>query len=251
MMAESKRSTLRSEQDEQQARSFLRWWNTHLALHKDGPVEMQDLFDDVVPGVLPIKLLEVLSSSSCGRYAKKPISKFAKLENANIFLNQLKARSIKLVNIGAEDLVSGDKKLILGLTWTLILRYEIHEFGAAEKDVLAWVEGLMRRQGELSFAVPARACGGVFADGKAFCHIVHDAVPEALDLGETSRMAPTPALTTAFEAAAVHLGVPALLEPSDFAAAHHVRSRHIFTSAHPTTTKPCFATQRVCTIGER
>ena len=45
------------------------------------------------------------------------------LENHNVFLSQLKAKSIKLVNIGAEDLAGGDQKLVLGLTWTLILRY--------------------------------------------------------------------------------------------------------------------------------
>ena len=225
-MADGKHSALRSEQDKQQTRSFLKWWNTHLALHKDGSVQMEDLFEDVQPGILPIKLLECLSSSSCGRYSKKPISKFQKLENANIFLNQLKARSIKLVNIGAEDLVSGDKKLILGLTWTLILRYEIHEFGVAEKDLFGWVQQLVREKGGGSdFTLRARACGDAFADGQVFCRIVHDAVPEAIDLEATAKMAPEPALATAFEAATVHLGVPALLEPTDFTGPHQVGSR--------------------------
>ena len=52
------------------------------------------------------------------QYNKKPVGKFMQLENHNIFLSQLKAKSIKLVNIGGEDLWSGDRKLILGLTCT-------------------------------------------------------------------------------------------------------------------------------------
>ena len=54
------------------------------------------------------------------------------LENHNVFLSQLKAKSIKLVNIGAEDLAGGDQKLVLGLTWTLILRYRRPSSQAAQ-----------------------------------------------------------------------------------------------------------------------
>ena len=57
--------------------------------------------------------------------------------------------------------------------------------------------------------------GAAFADGHAFCAIVHTAEPSAIDLEATSKMAPPQALATAFDAAA-GLGVPQLLEPSDF-----------------------------------
>ena len=50
---------------------------------------MHDLCEDIKPGVLPIKLLEVLSETTCGRYAKAPRSKFQMLENLNIFLSQV------------------------------------------------------------------------------------------------------------------------------------------------------------------
>ena len=33
-------------------------------------------------------------------------------------------------------------KLVLGLTWTLILRYEIHQFGGNEKELMDWAKGL-------------------------------------------------------------------------------------------------------------
>ena len=79
------------------------------------------------PSGSPLPLIFLLTHTSIETRLRR--------ENLNIFLNQLKARQIKLVNIGAEDLVEGNQKLVLGLTWTLILRYEIHKFGAVEKDV--------------------------------------------------------------------------------------------------------------------
>ena len=94
------RAGLRSELDAQQTRTFTRWWNSWLS---EINIKMTDLVEDVKPGVYPIKLLELLSDSTCGKYAQKPRSKFEHIANHNVFLTQLKAKSIKLVNIGAED----------------------------------------------------------------------------------------------------------------------------------------------------
>ena len=66
------------------------------------------------------------------------------LENNNIFLAQLKAKGIRLVNIAGEDIVDGKRTLLLGLTWTLILRYEIQKYGADEQELLRWVKECTR-----------------------------------------------------------------------------------------------------------
>ena len=50
--------------DDQQLRTFTRWWNSHLIAKS---LEVTDLFEDVKQGVLPIRLLEVLSASTCGK----------------------------------------------------------------------------------------------------------------------------------------------------------------------------------------
>ena len=106
------------------------------------------------------------------------------LENQCTFLRELSDRAIYLVNIGGEDLVQGNPKLVLGLTWTLIQRYEIHKFGTAEKDVLAWARDTYR-QCSSGKEIPTGGWGEAFADGQAFCHLVHDAAPEAIHLGAT------------------------------------------------------------------
>ena len=129
------------------------------------------------------------------------------LENHNIFLAQLKAKSIKLVNIGAEDLWSGDRKLVLGLTWTLILRYELHQFGGNETELLDWSKTLGTKYGlDLQ--------GGwtqAFGDGKAFAAMVHEAEPEVLDLEKTKNMNQQERLQTAFDAGASRTSARAYL----------------------------------------
>ena len=56
---------------------------------------------------------------------------------------------------------------------------------------------------------------------------VHKAEPTAIDLEATSKMAPPEALQTAFDAAEQHLGVPQLLEASDFTSEHPVDAKSV------------------------
>jgi len=48
-----------------------------------------------------------------------------KIENLNKVLEYLKKKKIALENIGAEDIQDGNPRLILGLIWTIILRFVI------------------------------------------------------------------------------------------------------------------------------
>ena len=52
--------------------------------------------------------------------------RFHKLQNVRNALEFLqKERKIKLVNIRPDEIVDGNPKLILGLTWTLILHFQV------------------------------------------------------------------------------------------------------------------------------
>ena len=67
-----------------------------------------------------------------------------RFENVNIALNFIKSRGIQMTNIGAEDVVDGNRKIILGLIWTLILRFtisDINEEGMTAKEgLLLWCQ---------------------------------------------------------------------------------------------------------------
>lgn len=86
---------------------------------------MTSLDKDFSDGVKLIQLLEIMSDSSLGRYNKRPIMRVQKAENAAKALAFIRERGVKLTNIGPEDIVDGNLKLILGMIWTIILRFTI------------------------------------------------------------------------------------------------------------------------------
>lgn len=67
-----------------------------------------------------------------------------KIENLNTALAFVKKRGVALTNIGAEDLVDSNEKLILGLIWSIILRFTIADITmegrTAKEGLLLWVQ---------------------------------------------------------------------------------------------------------------
>lgn len=72
-----------------------------------------------------------------------------KFENVNKGLDFIKRRGVQTTNIGAEDIVDGNRKIILGLIWTLILRFTISDINE---------EGLSAREGLLLWCQRKTAC---------------------------------------------------------------------------------------------
>ena len=74
-----------------------------------------------------------------------------------------------MTNIGAEDVVDGNKKIILGLIWTLILRFtisDINEEGMTAKEgLLLWCQ----RKTACYEEVEVRDFSGSWNDGLALC----------------------------------------------------------------------------------
>lgn len=75
---------------------------------------------------------------------KNPNNQHHYLENATKALNAIEADGIKLVNIGNVDIVNGNVKLILGLIWSLIVRYQIGRSKfPPRKLMLAWLQAAL------------------------------------------------------------------------------------------------------------
>lgn len=49
------------------------------------------------------------------------------LENVDKALQFLKEQRVHLENMGSHDIVDGNHRLILGLIWTIILRFQVRE----------------------------------------------------------------------------------------------------------------------------
>ncbi|EDV98160.1 GH22957 [Drosophila grimshawi] len=107
------------ERDAIQKKTFTKWVNKHL---KKANRRVVDLFEDLRDGHNLLSLLEVLSGEHLPR--EKGKMRFHMLQNAQMALDFLRYKKIKLVNIRAEDIVDGNPKLTLGLIWTIILHFQ-------------------------------------------------------------------------------------------------------------------------------
>ncbi|KAE9413649.1 hypothetical protein Angca_008648, partial [Angiostrongylus cantonensis] len=67
------------------------------------------------------------------------------LLNVQMVLDALKEDGVKIGNIGSNDVVEGNKKLLLGFIWCLIQRYQLslHTRTAPKKLVMAWLQSVL------------------------------------------------------------------------------------------------------------
>ena len=171
-------------------------------------VKVTDLCEDIKPGVLPLLLLEELKNKSIEPAKKHPKNRFHMLENLNNFLKEIEAEGMKLVGIGADNLVEGDKTAILGVTWTLIRRYEMH--GLEDIELLKWA-----RFGAKDLDVPVEDWVFSFNNGNVFAALMDKHAPDHLNFGQCRNLPPAELLKKAFAVADEAFGVPQLLDPAD------------------------------------
>ncbi|CAO3696360.1 unnamed protein product [Umbelopsis ramanniana] len=196
-----------------QQKTFTKWVNNKLDIK--GAPHINNLGEDLTSGVRLIQLLEIIGDTSFGRYNQNPKMRIQKVENVNKALEFMRLRNLQLTNIGAEDIVDTNTKLILGMIWTIILRFTIDDINQ---------EGLTAREGLLLWCqrktapyddVNVRDFTYSWTDGLAFCALIHRHRPDLLDyhaLDKSDRHGNT---ALAFDVAEQHLGIPKLLDVED------------------------------------
>jgi filamin len=129
-----------------QKNTFTNWINEQLKSEKDDQ-KVVDLRTDFTNGVKLLRLVDSLqqpNSKVSKRYFKNPTNQHQCLENVSLALNAITEDGIRLVNIGNTDLTNGNLKLILGLIWHLILRYQIGKIKIPPKKLLlAWIKSVL------------------------------------------------------------------------------------------------------------
>ncbi|KAL2213460.1 alpha-actinin, sarcomeric [Sarocladium strictum] len=195
-----------------QQKTFTKWLNTKLVARE---LEVKDLVTDLSDGVMLIHLLESLSNESLGRYAAKPKLRVQKFENANLALDFIKSRGIQMTNIGAEDVVDGNRKIVLGLIWTLILRFtisDINEEGMSAKEgLLLWCQ----RKTACYDEVEVRDFSASWNDGLAFCALLDIHRPDLIDFDALDKSDHRGNMQLAFDIAQKEIGIPKLLDVED------------------------------------
>lgn len=174
-----------------------------------------EIYTDRNVKVMLIHLLECLSNETLGRYAAKPKLRVQRFENANLSLDFIKSRGIQMTNIGAEDIVDGNRKIILGLIWTLILRFtisDINEEGmTAREGLLLWCQ----RKTACYDEVEVRDFSASWNDGLAFCALLDIHRPDLIDFDALDKSDHRGNMQLAFDLASTEIGIPPLLDVED------------------------------------
>lgn len=153
----------------------------------------------------------------------------------NKALDFIASKGVKLVSIGAEEIVDGNLKMTLGMIWTIILRFAIQDISVeemtAKEGLLLWCQrktapykNVNVQNFHLSFKVSPLL--GFFTcfellvmlwvslqDGLAFCALIHRHRPDLIDYSKLSKDNPLENLNTAFDVAEKYLDIPRMLDP--------------------------------------
>ncbi|ESQ54603.1 hypothetical protein EUTSA_v10024581mg [Eutrema salsugineum] len=124
---------------------------------------VNNVFEDVRNGWILLEVLDKVSPGSVNwKHASKPPIKmpFRKVENCNQVVKIGKELKFSLVNVAGNDIVQGNKKLILGLLWQLMrfhmlqllksLRSRTRGKEMTDADILSWANRKVRTMGRKS-----------------------------------------------------------------------------------------------------
>ena len=138
-------------------------------------LHVNDLHTDLCDGVKLIALLEILHGAKIeGRYYRNPKSKPYKIDNVNFALSFITdTLKIKLISCSAEgklfygfacfsfcdahlpflcclDIVDGNVKIILGMLWRLIQRFQLSQENNSRAALLKWCRSIIGDRDDIS-----------------------------------------------------------------------------------------------------
>ncbi|VDO79496.1 unnamed protein product [Haemonchus placei] len=209
--------------EKQQKKTFTAWCNSHL---RKAGTSIELIEEDFRNGLKLMLLLEVISGEPLPRPDRGKM-RFHKIANVNKALEYIESKGVKLVSIGAEEIVDGNVKMTLGLIWTIILRFAIQDINveelSARDGLLLWCQ----RKTAPYNNVNVQNFHTSWKDGLAFCALIHRHRPELIDYYQLHKGDPIYNLNLAFDVAEKHLDIPRMLDAEDVA--HHPEEKSIMT----------------------
>lgn len=236
--------------EKQQRKTFTAWCNSHL---RKAGTQIDNIEEDFRNGLKLMLLLEVISGETLPKPDRGKM-RFHKIANVNKALDFIASKGVKLVSIGAEEIVDGNVKMTLGMIWTIILRFAIQDISVeemtAKEGLLLWCQ----RKTAPYKNVNVQNFHLSFKDGLAFCALIHRHRPDLIDYSKLSKDNPLENLNTAFDVAEKYLDIPRMLDPEDFINTPKPDERavmtyvscyyHAFQGAHQAET----AANRICKV---
>ncbi|KAI4555587.1 hypothetical protein MJG53_019277 [Ovis ammon polii x Ovis aries] len=172
--------------EKQQRKTFTAWCNSHL---RKAGTQIENIEEDFRNGLKLMLLLEVISGERLPKPDRGKM-RFHKIANVNKALDYIASKGVKLVSIGAEEIVDGNVKMTLGMIWTIILRFAIQDISVEGKR-LGWKDGL------------------------GLCALIHRHRPDLIDYSKLNKDDPIGNINLAMEIAEKHLDIPKMLDAED------------------------------------
>uniref|UniRef100_A0A8C9FSV0 Actinin alpha 4 n=1 Tax=Pavo cristatus TaxID=9049 RepID=A0A8C9FSV0_PAVCR len=159
-------------------------------------------------------LLEVISGERLPKPERGKM-RVHKINNVNKALDFIASKGVKLVSIGAEEIVDGNAKMTLGMIWTIILRFAIQDISveetSAKEGLLLWCQ----RKTAPYKNVNVQNFHISWKDGLAFNALIHRHRPELIEYDKLRKDDPVTNLNNAFEVAEKYLDIPKMLDAED------------------------------------
>eukprot|EP00126_Sphaerothecum_destruens_P015255 Sdes_comp9192_c0_seq1m664 len=209
----------------QQQKTFTAWVNSHL---KKVGLQVTSLEEDFKDGVRLMKLLESLSGEEVGK-VEKGKTRIPCIQNINKALDFIKSKGVRLAGIAAEEINDGNLKMVLGMIWTIILRFQIQDISVEEMTAK---EGLLLWCQRKTFGyenVDVKNFHVSFQDGLAFCALIHRHRPDLIDFQNLSKDEPLKNLNLAFQVAESKLDISKLLDAEDMISTAKPDERSVMT----------------------
>ncbi|KAG0441183.1 Alpha-actinin-4 [Dictyocoela muelleri] len=207
-----------------QTKTFTNWINDKLS--STGSKLVKDFIVDLNDGTILARILIILTGENFF-FHHKPVGKFQKIENIQLVLDFMNKKNIKLVNIGTEDIYGGNLKLMLGLVWTIILRFGVSTLYTenVQATILAWCRATTADYKNVNI----NGFGKCWKDGLAFNAIIHKFRPELIKYEKLRPENDKENLENAFKLANIHFGIPKLMDPEDFTSVENPDEKSVFT----------------------
>ncbi|NXY21604.1 ACTN2 protein, partial [Atrichornis clamosus] len=191
--------------------TFTAWCNSHL---RKAGTQIENIEEDFRNGLKLMLLLEVISGERLPKPDRGKM-RFHKIANVNKALDYIASKGVKLVSIGAEEIVDGNVKMTLGMIWTIILRFAIQDISveetSAKEGLLLWCQ----RKTAPYRNVNIQNFHLSWKDGFAFNALIHRHRPDLLDYDKLDEDDPIGNINLAMEIAEKHLDIPKMLDAED------------------------------------
>eukprot|EP01100_Stratorugosa_tubuloviscum_P007177 TRINITY_DN3002_c0_g1_i1.p1 TRINITY_DN3002_c0_g1~~TRINITY_DN3002_c0_g1_i1.p1 ORF type:complete len:822 (-),score=415.41 TRINITY_DN3002_c0_g1_i1:104-2569(-) len=194
---------------------FFQKWCNYIFLKNNAGIKLIDITEQIKSGVILCQLVEYLTNEKILNFNSDPSTEEEKLKNINLAIDHVK--EIGSTNIGlanAQDLYSGNKKIIANFFWHVFLRFEL---STTKSELLKWSIDNIAYSG----IVCRSFVDAAWTNGKGFHALISKFAKETKEeLNTAVNLASVELLAKVFECAQKEFQIPILLDYSDFDSIH-------------------------------